>query len=827
MTTLTKAAALTGASIMALAWGGGAMAQTAPVAVEEIVVTARQRSESLRDVPASVSALGQATLEAAGVDRAADFVALTPGVSLVQAAEQGDAQVNIRGINSARDAQASFAFVIDGVQMANPAAFNREFSDLRQIEVVKGPQGAVYGRNAAAGAIIVTTVEPNSDLQGSAKISAANRDSFTGEVRVAGPLSDKLSGSLSADWRKTDGFYNSDFGGAAVDRFSGGNINGRLVARLSDATKLDFKIRYGELEAGSIAYNAVFALPSFASALSTPAYNEDVNDHKFTFQNNVPHTNNQTAFETSLKLDHDLGFATLTAWALYSDIRNDLVADGTSASFGFFNADPACVKSVANLSANGVVLPSPQYLAPTPGGSFFGAYSPTTCDGYQYQKRDQKDVSGEIRLTSPSDQRLRWMAGAYYLHIDREVGVATGLDGGGEVPKSLYVASGPYSTEQLVWDDFKSDVGAVFGQLAYDVFPSVEASLALRYDSEKRKVHNLIPTAARTKYIDFNGPPYTGSAPLNPGLDTTLNPGGIKDQEKTFDQIQPKIAIRWKASDDWTLYGDWGVGFKSGGFNSQGSAATVNAFINPVRVAAGFTPVQIRDDFGKEVSDSFEIGAKGRLFDGRLTVDAAAYSTAVDDMQFFEFFVGPFGLLRVVSNIDKVDIRGAELGLGWKVTSKLMLEASGAYTDSEIKKNSVRPDTVGNESPYTPKYTWNLAASYAQPLPDDLTLKARVDVRGTGPTWFHVVQGQNNPTVFELSYGALGRANYAQTRRDAFTTVDLRVGIEADTWSLTAFGQNILDKKYLTEVIPAPEFGGAFASPAAGGSYGVELSMKF
>ncbi len=827
MTTLTKAAALMGGSIMALTWAGGAMAQTAPVAVEEIVVTARQRSESLRDVPASVSALGQATLDAAGVDRAADFVALTPGVSLVQAAEQGDAQVNIRGINSARDAQASFAFVIDGVQMANPAAFNREFSDLRQIEVVKGPQGAVYGRNAAAGAIIVTTIEPGSDFQGSAKASAANRQSFTGEVRVAGPLSDKLSGSLSADWRKTDGFYNSDFGGGAVDRFNGGNINGRLIARLSDATKLDFKIRYGELKAGSIAYNAVFSLPSFASVLATPAYNEDVNDHKFTFQNNVPHTNNQTAFETSLKLDHDLGFATLTAWALYSDIRNDLVADGTSASFGFFNADSACVKSVANLSANGVVLPSPQFLASTPGGSFFGAYSPTTCDGYQYQKRDQKDLSGEIRLASPSDQRLRWMAGAYYLHIDREVGVATGLDGGGEVPKSLYVATGPYSTEQLVWDDFKSDVGAVFGQLAYDVVPSVEASLALRYDSEKRKVHNLIPTAARTKYIDFSGPPYTGSAPLNPGLDTTLNPGGIKDQEKTFDQVQPKIALRWKASDDWTLYGDWGVGFKSGGFNSQGSAATVNAFINPVRVAAGFAPVQIRDDFDKEVSDSFELGAKGRLFNGRLTVDAAAYSTSVDDMQFFEFFVGPFGLLRVVSNIDKVDIRGAELGLGWKATSKLMLEASGAYTDSEIKKNSVRPDTVGNESPYTPKYTWNLAASYAQPLPDDLTLKARVDVRGTGPTWFHVVQGQNNPTVFELSFGALGRANYAKTRRDAYATVDLRVGIEADTWSLTAFGQNILDKKYLTEVIPAPEFGGAFASPAAGGSYGVELSVKF
>ncbi|WP_205685451.1 TonB-dependent receptor [Caulobacter zeae] len=823
-----KTAALMGVSLLALAWGGAASAQETPTAVDEVMVTARQRAENLRDVPAAVSALSQGTLEAAGVARAADFVALTPGVSLVQAAEQGDAQVNIRGVNGARDAQASFAFVVDGVQMANPAAFNREFSDLRQIEVVKGPQGAVYGRNAAAGAIIVSTVEPGETFEGKGKISVGNRDSFSGDLRVAGPLSERISGSLSADFRKTDGFWGSDFGGGAVDRFEGYNFNGRLVARLDEKTKLDLKARYGELTAGSIAYNAVFALPAFASVLATPSYYEDVNDHRFAFQNNVPHTNEQQALEVSAKLEWDLGFATLTAWTLYSDIDNDLVADGTSASFGFFNASAACAASIANLTAKGITLPAPQYLAPTAAGSFFGPYTPTACDGYQYQKRDQSDVSGELRLTSRSDQALRWMVGAYALRIDREVGVATGLDGGGEVPRALYVpAASAYSTEQLYWDDFRSDVAAVFGQLAYDLTPGLEGSLALRYDREERKVHNLVPTAARTKYIDFNGPPYTGGAALNPGLDATINPGGIKDQKKTYDQVQPKIALRWKASDDWTLYGDWGVGFKSGGFNSQGSAATVNLFVNPVRTAAGYKPVSIRDDFDKEVSSSFEIGAKGRMLDGRLTIDAAAYHTDVDDMQFFEFFVGPFGLLRVVSNIDEVRIKGAELGLRYKASSRLTLEASGAYTDSEIRKNSVRPDTIGNESPYTPRYTWNLAADYLHPLPDNLALRLRADVRGTGPTWFHVVQDQDAPTVFELSYGALGRANYAKSRRDAYATLDLRAGLEADTWSVTAFGKNVTGEKYLSEVIPAPEFGGNFASPAAGATFGVELAVKF
>ena len=128
--------------------------------VEEIVVTARRRQESLQDVPGTVTALSQQTLESAGVQRAEDFLRLTPGVTLVDAAEVGDTQVNIRGINGARDAENSFAFILDGVLFTNPASFNREYTNLQQIEVFKGPQGAIYGRNAAAGAIIVTTTTP-------------------------------------------------------------------------------------------------------------------------------------------------------------------------------------------------------------------------------------------------------------------------------------------------------------------------------------------------------------------------------------------------------------------------------------------------------------------------------------------------------------------------------------------------------------------------------------------------------------------------------------------------------------------------------------------
>lgn len=834
----SRALALSAASVAALIAAaparGLASESTAPdgTAVQEVVVTARQREESLKDVPAAVSVLTSATLKAAGVTRAEDFVALTPGVSLVSgSAEQGDTQLNIRGLNSARDADPSFALVIDGIQIADPAAFNREYLDLKQIEIVKGPQGAVYGRNATGGAVIVTTMLPSEKPTAMIEASAGNVDTYGVKGYISGPITDRISATLSGDFRHIGGQYKNTLFTSqnALDYYQGGDINARVYWRIDDKTNLDIKGRYGALDAGSINFNAVFALPVLASVVGNPLFNENVNAHRFTFQNNVPNDNHQNGGEVSVKLDHDFGWGKLTAWGLFSEIDNDLVADGTSASFGFFNTEPKCVASTAALYAQGVTLPSPQFLGPTPATSLFGPYSPTTCDGYQYQRRNQSDESFEFRLTSRSDQRFRWMFGGYYLHIDREVGVATGIDSGGAPPRSLFIPAGqPYSTEQLLWDNFKADVGAVFGQVDYDILKNLEASAGLRYDNETRHDHNLVPTTALTQYIDYNGPPYTGGAPLNPGLDPGLNPGGIHDQSRNYDQAQPKISLRWTISPEVSAYADWGVGFKSGGFNNAGSAATINLFVNTlVRDPAGFPPVTIGDDYKKEVSSNFEGGLKARLFDGRVTLDTAAFRDSVNNMQYFEFFVGPFGLLRVVSNIDHVTLYGGEAGITWRATRDISFDASGAYTHSRIDQNTSRPDTLGNQSPYTPDYTWNLGAQFDHALTNDLSVHARLDVRGVGPTWFSTVQNQTNPTVFELSFGPLGRANFSGSQRAAYQTVNLRLGIAYKSLTITGYADNLLDGQYLAEVIPAAEFGGSFVSPAPGRRYGVEVGYKF
>ncbi|HTI31041.1 MAG TPA: TonB-dependent receptor, partial [Sphingomonas sp.] len=462
-------------------------------------------------------------------------------------------------------------------------------------------------------------------------------------------------------------------------------------------------------------------------------------------------------------------------------------------------------------------IPVPFIFAPA-NGSTFGPYSATTCDGTQYQVRNQKDVSTEIRLASNGDNRLDWQLGAYYLHIKRTVGVSLGGDSGQGIIKNLYnPPNSANPTSQLFADRFNTNVYAVFGSVDFEATDKFDIGLALRYDVEERRDTNLVPIATD---------PFTGG-PINPGQAF----GPIAPQKQTYKQVEPKVTLRYEIAPQNNIFANWGVGFKSGGFNNQGSAAIVNANFN--QFLALNPPVTIKDNYRKERSSAFEAGVKGRV--GPVNYSLAGYYTRVRDMQFFEFFVGSFGLLRVVSNIDRVDLKGVEFNLDTRLTRWWQVFGSVNYTDSKIKKNSSRPDTVGNKSPYTADYTLNLGTQFNAPLANRLELFGRVDYRLTGPTWFHTVQNQEKATLFSgllpispLALPAVvGNARYDVNRRNSFSVVDARLGLNYDQWRISAFANNVFNKKYLAEVIPAIEFGGSFISPGARRLYGVEVGYKF
>jgi iron complex outermembrane receptor protein len=818
-----------------------ALAQTAtppadaPGADDEssIIVTARRQQERLQDVPASVAVLTAATLERTGAKSAADFAQLTPGVTIVTGtAEAGDTQVNIRGINGARDAESSIALVVDGILKTNTAQLNQIQGTLRQVEILKGPQGALYGRNAAAGALVLTTLKPGDVLEGAAKVSYGEQNTVEASAHIAGPLGASAGFVLSGYYRTTDGFYrNLLTNKKTVDDAKDFAVDGRLVFQAGPDTQIDAKVRYAQFRGASINFNAAFHLPNFAAV--NPAFYENVNDHPFRYYSNIRPTNDQDSFDTSVKLEHSFDKVKLVAWALYSDVDQNLTADGTSADFARYigAANPAgnaavgkCFSSTAALTGFAVnqpgfigKIPVPFIFAPATG-STFGPYSPTTCDGTQYQERKQRDFSSEVRLVSDGDGPISWQLGAYYLNIDRKVGVSLGADTGAGVIKQLYNAPGSANpTSLLLADKFKTQVYAAFGSTEFKPTDQFTAGLALRYDIEGRKTRSLVPTATD---------PFSGG-PINPGQAF----GAITPKSATFRQLQPKVTLSWRPTPELNIYGNWGIGFKSGGFNNQGASTIIdqnfNQFIN-----AGVT---INDQYRKERSSAFEAGIKGSLFDNRVTFDLAGYYTDIHDMQFFEFFVGSFGLLRVVSNIDKVTVKGAELNLSAKIVDGFKVFGAVNVTDSEIKKNRSRPYTMGNKSPYTADYTINLGSEVNQPLTDSINLVLRADYRITGPTWFHTVQDQERPTLFSglLPISALalpaavGNGRFDVARRKTFGVLDLRGGLDFGQFNVAVFASNVFDKKYIAEAIPAIEFGGSFISPGARRLVGVEVGAKF
>ncbi|MBT4211127.1 MAG: TonB-dependent receptor plug domain-containing protein, partial [Porticoccaceae bacterium] len=212
----------------------------AEIAIEEIVVSARKRAENLQEVPIAVTAFTESQIESAGIQRPADFISLMPNVTMVDTVGVGDTQVSIRGIVSTRDAESTFAYVVDGVLVTNPNGFNEELMDVSQIEVLKGPQGALYGRNAVAGAILVTTNRPDEEFEGKIKVGAGNNGSTNASLTLSGAVADGVLGRLNVSRRETDGHYSNTYTGKnSVDFMEDTTVRGRLIWDVNEELSLD------------------------------------------------------------------------------------------------------------------------------------------------------------------------------------------------------------------------------------------------------------------------------------------------------------------------------------------------------------------------------------------------------------------------------------------------------------------------------------------------------------------------------------------------------------------------------------------------------------
>jgi len=432
------------------------------------------------------------------------------------------------------------------------------------------------------------------------------------------------------------------------------------------------------------------------------------------------------------------------------------------------------------------------------------------------------------------------MLGTYYAHVNRHLVVSYGGDKGlGQFNKGLVLADGPNPTDLYYDDNLKSNVYAVFANVNYKIQEDLELALAGRYDREERKAINNVPRI-NPQSVGFGaggfpvcgeGGIYTNedgscSYYINPYYNVNPNATSIPNRSKTFEQFQPKVTLNYRATPDFSVYASYGWGFRSGGFNSSGTSSTLNLYYGGLTLDDGTPNINIpTDDFKKEVSKAAELGFKAKTPDNQFSINGAVYYTISKNGQDFSFFAGPFGSLRVVTSIDKAEIKGIEFDAKWRPIHNLRIYGGFGYTDTKIKAYTTRPYTVGNKLPYIPEYTGNAGVEWTLPVSDSLDLITRVDESFVGKTWFSPVQNNRLPNAF-TAYG-FGQGNFEKQYRAPYAQTNASLTLMGPNWDVSAWVTNLFDKDYLAEVIPAPEFGGSFIHDSYGRTFGVRASYRF
>jgi len=424
---------------------------------QAVTVTARRRDELSLDVPVAVNTFTADVIEAAGIDRPQDFIALTPNMSLVQTQNQGTSFVTVRGISQARNSEPSVAVLIDGVQMANPSQFNQELFDIDTIQVLKGPQGALYGRNAIGGAIIINTKKPSDVLAGNVSLGSDSGPGITVRGGVSGPISDKLKYIASGSFLDTKGYIRNVFLNEDADPFK--DVSGRLRLLWEPSKELSADVRV------------------YASGVRTQALyfniTESVNDTSLPVRVNNAGVNERNLFGTSLKLDYVKPLGTLTSITAYDRFNEILTGD----QFDF--------------------LPIPESVL----FNFFGS------DQAQHQFLDVNAVSEALQFASPATKRVRWIVGAYMIGTDRFISTGNVFDlGTGEVPEVRRDPLPLFNPQFTFLADSQDNFAwAAFGNVDVNLTDKLELSTSLRYDRDHRK--NTTETPA-----EFIPAPLVGTA---------------------------------------------------------------------------------------------------------------------------------------------------------------------------------------------------------------------------------------------------------------------------------------------------------------------------
>ena len=790
----------------------------------EIVVTGLKRDARLINIPVSVSVYDAMKIQNAGIKQPTDFLQLTPNVNITTSVNKGDFLVNVRGESSVRNAEPTVAVIVDGAKIGTPAEFNSSLFDLEQIEVLKGPQGALYDRNAAAGAIIITTKKPTEEFSGSATASYGNDNQYNVVLGVSGAIiPNALRARLSATVNGTDGSYTNVNTGEHPMRYSEKAARLRLNWDTGGPFTADFRVTgiYGT--GGADAYTPKMSVGLDGTPGTVLVHGVPITDISANHNIDVPYISDvrgryrRRILSTSMKMDYDFGFATAT--------------------------------SITGFSTSHEVWGGKNYPyanAADPTTNYQGWDSFVFGDKTQNSRKNVDQFQQDIRLTSNGHKFIDWQVGFEFTRFKEYYSTWNYLNG--SIPADLLAA---YAADPTALAGFGGYVGGqrvligggnpntwpltlhgvdalnpttnVYDSrfLNHNYGPYANATVhftnklsllvAARYDIETRNAGSVGPSGPN---------PFLGGASFNPCVRFT---GRTADEcasgdNATFRQLQPKATLSYSLDGHGTLYASWGRSFKSGGFNAIGTRAgsvTARAAIDQAADptltadqanALAETQVIAQDTYKKEVATTYEAGFKVNMLDRRLYLNGAVFWTDIKNGQLYVF--DPVSNLESIQSIDKERVKGFELDGTFQVNHAIQLFAAYGWIDAKIKKLAAMPDVEGNTPPYVARYTLTVGTQVTAPISDDKSIIGRFEYNKTGKTYYSL----NNEAGFT---------------RNPYGVANARLGLSTKRWDATLYARNLFNTHYVNEIAPIISGVATAYSLAELRTYGLEFRVRF
>ncbi len=754
-----------------------AAANQAPPALEEVLVTATKREQSLQDIPLSVAAVTGDKLDEIGVENLADLTVLVPNIHFTQTGLS--TQMRIRGIGSdnSQGFEQSVAVYADGIFRGRAQLFRAPMFDMDRVEVMRGPQSTLFGKNSIAGALDLITAKPTHDLTGSLTASyEAEYGTTEFTTVVSGPLTESLRGRIALRKYDDPGYFKNTYKG--TDEVEQDIASGRISLEW-DATD-DLTINYiGERNTFDTYGRAVemtldepSLIPPAASPFGGLTFSQILNafgaqgleaegfdgQQDYTRQTGSPELSKNRSTSHTLKASWDVKGYTLTS--LTGSVKYDYIE----------NCD--C------------------------------DFTPTPILDLRLEE-DYSQLSQEFRIASPLGDNVEWLGGIFFQTYDQYFYDIL------QIPKnSLLVPllAPQIPTAVLLGDsgasrgfNQSSNTQAVFGQATWNIKDDFRVIVGGRYTHESKRSDKEVNA------VKFNGDAYSdaeAAIAYNNALifqsqvfKTDTEQLKLRDPNaqghniignRSESAFTPLLIAQWDINDDSSTYFSYTKGFKAGGFDPRSNKPT--AF-----------------EFEEEKATAYELGYKSSVWDHRGEINLALFLTNYDNLQVSQFD-GAVGFN--VGNAKKTRVQGLELDGRVAISNHLTASYGLALLDFEYLdfkngncyfnqvgvNNDVgieECDYTGKSGVYTPDYTFNLGFDYRRDVGQSLEFAAVLDTQFVDGYQVHV----NLDPKGEI---------------DSHTLMSLRLQIGADNWHAAILGKNLLDEAVLTYSANAPLSGGNF-----------------